>query len=194
MAAPQDRVQIRKNEEAARGGDAADDNMGMPALLNANEDAPEVRGIFLQNTTGTDEDAYITRDGDDIVFRDAANPVEKTLTELLSGSGGLTEGAHPGLRQLIHFIEGGPAEGFTSGAFAVKSPVPFPVSEIWYVAGSTPPAGKIIEQTVTYNANKTINTSEWKMYDTDGSTVLVTVTDTFSYSGVFSTGRIRAIV
>jgi len=46
---------------------------------------------------------------------------------------------------------------------------------------------------VTYNANKTINTSEWKMYDTDGSTVLATVTDTFSYSGIFSTGQTRTI-
>jgi hypothetical protein len=47
--------------------------------------------------------------------------------------------------------------------------------------------------TVTYTGAFP-TTEEWKMYDTDGSTVLATVTDTISYSGPFETSRTRAIV
>jgi hypothetical protein len=193
MAAPKDRVQLRKSEEASRGGDAADDNMGMPALLNANEDAPEVRGVFLQTDVSNDEEVYVTRDGDDMLFRDVANPAEKTLTELLAGAGGLTESAHRALRQLIHFIDDGPAEGFVSGAFKETTGTIYPSLEAWYVVGSTPPAGLIVSLATTWSGVK-ITQEIWKMYDTDGSTVLVTVTDAISYSGVFETSRTRTIV
>ena len=129
-----------------------------------------------------------------MLFRDASNPVEKTLTELLAGAGGLTETAHKALRQLIHFVDDGPAEGFTSGAFKETKPdaAVFPTSEIWYVVGSTPPAGKIVELLTTWTGVN-ITQEIWKMYDTDGSTVLVTLTDAISYSGVFETSRIRTI-
>jgi hypothetical protein len=99
---------------------------------------------------------------------------------------------HKAVRQLIHFIEGGPAEGFASGAFHETLPAanPFPTSFIWWTnSGKTE---KIVELTVTYTGILP-TTEEWKMYDTDGTTVLVTVTDTIVYSGVFETSRTRAI-
>ena len=105
---------------------------------------------------------------------------------------GVQPGDHPKLRQLIHFIDNGPAEGFTTGAFREVLPVadPFPTSVIWWTdSGKTE---KIVEKTITYTGvNPT--TIEWEIYDTDGSTVLATVTDTISYSGVFETSRTRAI-
>ena len=190
-----DRVQVMKQESTALGGDDTDATEWGPTPLDPQEDALEARGYFIQDESNRDEKVVVSRTGDDMTFKDVSNPGEKTLTELLAGAGGLTETAHRALRHLIHFIDEGPAEGFLTGAFSVVDPAsPFPTSEIWYVVGSTPPAGKIVEQTVSYNANNTINTSAWKMYDTDGSTVLVTVTDTFTYSGVFPTGRTRAIV
>ncbi len=87
MAKPTDRVQLRKNESAAGGGDPADDDLGFPATLDAAEDAPEVQGLFFQPQGGpADEEAWITRDGGgNLLFRDENNTTERTLTQLASG-------------------------------------------------------------------------------------------------------------
>lgn len=108
------------------------------------------------------------------------------------GLGGITALDHRTLRQLIHFIEG-PAEGFASGAYeeTLPSADPFPTSVIWWTSSAK--VDKIVEETITYNANKTINTDTWQVYDVDGSTVLATVVDTYSYSGVFVTSKTRTI-
>ncbi|UCH26700.1 MAG: hypothetical protein JSV66_03365 [Trueperaceae bacterium] len=127
-----------------------------------------------------------------MTFKDVSNPTPKTLTELLAGAGGLTEEAHKAIRQLIHFINEGPAEGFASGAYkeTLPSAAIFPTSVIWWESSSK--LKKIVEKTITWTGvNAT--TIEWKMYDTDGSTVLVTVTDAISYSGIFETTRTRTI-
>jgi hypothetical protein len=110
-----------------------------------------------------------------------------------TGGSGLTEAQHKILRQLIHFIGEGPAEGFTSGAYKETLPSgnPFPTSAIWWESSSK--LKKIVERSITWTgANPT--TDEWKVYDTDGSTVLATVTDAISYSGPFETVRTRTIV
>ena len=52
---------------------------------------------------------------------------------------------------------------------------------------------KIVELTVTRGAMQKPVTEVWQMYDTDGTTVLETVTDTVSYSGPFEASRARAI-
>lgn len=111
---------------------------------------------------------------------------------LTAAAAGITDAQHKALRQLIHFIEDGPAEGFASGAFKQTAGTVFPTAEIWYVVGSTPPAGKIVELLTTWTG-PVITQEIWKMYDVDGSTVLVTVTDTITYSGLFETSRTRTI-
>jgi hypothetical protein len=105
----------------------------------------------------------------------------------------VTPAEHETLRQLIHFIDQGPAGGFATGAYAEQLPTgnPFPTSKTWYVDATK--AKKIVDQVVTRNANKTIATSQWRVYAVDGSTVLETVTDTISYSGVTESSRSRAI-
>lgn len=111
-----------------------------------------------------------------------------------TGGSGITETQHKALRQLIHLADGGgPFEGFASGAYMELLPAadPFPTSAIWWESAAK--LKKIVEQTVTYNPNKTIATEQWKAYDTDGSTVLATVTDTIAYSGVFEISRTRTI-
>jgi hypothetical protein len=116
---------------------------------------------------------------------------------LRTGGSGLTEEAHKTLRQLIHFIDDGPAEGFTSGAYKETLPSgdPFPTSIIWWESSSK--LKKIVEKTITRSGGGATNVTPtpvvWKMYDTDGSTVLCTVTDAISYSGVFETSRTRTI-
>lgn len=109
------------------------------------------------------------------------------------GGTGVTEATHKTLRQLIHFIDSGPAEGFVSGAFQEILPAadPFPTSYIWWTSAAK--TAKIVELTLTRNVTKTPNVETWKIYDTDGTTVLATVADTWTYSGVIPLSRTRAI-
>lgn len=112
----------------------------------------------------------------------------------ITASSGIAAEDHKALRQLIHFIDDGPAEGFVSGAYReiIPSGDPFPTSIIWYEAPDK--LKKIVEKTIVYNTNKTPSTITWRIYDTDGSTVLATVSDSISYSGVFETSRTRTIL
>lgn len=107
--------------------------------------------------------------------------------------GGISAEQHKTLRQLIHFLDDGPGEGFASGAYheILPSGDPFPTSETWWESAAK--LKRIVDLTITRNANKTPATEAWRMYDTDGSTVLATVTDTIAYSGVFETSRTRTI-
>ena len=104
------------------------------------------------------------------------------------GGGALTAEQHKVLLQLIHFIDEGPAEGFATGATKTVTGTVFPTQELWRRADAT----KLVEMNVTWTGVKP-TTIEWKMFGADGTTVLATVTDTISYSGVFETGRTRAI-
>lgn len=185
-----DRVQVLKRESSSGGGDPADEQP-WDSPIEPQEDAVEAAGIYFQDADNRDETTLINRLGDDLLFKDGNNPTSKTLTELIAGSGGLTETAHLTLRQLIHFIEDGPAEGFTTGAYREITGTAFPTAIVWWESSGK--LKKIVERLITWTgANAT--TDKWKIYDTDGTTVLWTVTDTISYSGVFESSRTRAIV
>lgn len=106
--------------------------------------------------------------------------------------GGISAYDHKILRQLIHFIDDGPAEGFASGAYreTLPSAAVFPTSVIWWESSSK--LKKIVEKSITWSgANATV--IKWEVYDTDGLTVLATVTDAIGYSGIFETTRTRTI-
>ena len=183
-----DRVQSIKWESPSGGGTQTDT---VPTEINPNEDGLDARSLFLQNDSSADSNVEVSRDAsNNMTFKDGVVAGTKTLTELLAGSGGLTENAHRILRQLIHFIDNGPAEGFASGAYREVTGTIFPTAIIWYTdSGKT---DKIVEKTIIWTGiNPT--TIEWKMYATDGSTVLATVTDTITYSGIFEISRSRAI-
>ena len=80
MAAPEDRVQLLKNEAPSDGGT---EEHFAPAQLNPNEDGIDIRGLFLQWLTGSDEAVYISRDVDgNIIFRDKKDETEYTLDQL----------------------------------------------------------------------------------------------------------------
>jgi len=186
-----DRVQALKRETAALGGDAADEQP-WDAPIEPQEDALESAGLYIQDLSNRDETTLISRSGDDMLFRDVSNPTPATLSDLIAGTGGLTESGHRTLRQLIHFIDDGPAEGFVSAAYkeVLPSAAVFPTSAVWWESVSK--LKKIVEKLITWTGvNPT--TIVWKVYDTDGTTVLATVTDTISYSGVFETTRTRTI-
>lgn len=91
------------------------------------------------------------------------------------------------LRKLIHFIDGGPAEGFLTGAYRETTGTVFPTAIVWYGVDNK----KIVEKLITWTGvNPT--TITWKIYD-EAETLTLTVVDTITYSGVFETSRTRAI-
>lgn len=112
------------------------------------------------------------------------------VKSLTASSSGVSESSHRTLRQLIHFIDDGPAEGFASGAYRETTGTAFPTAIVWYTdSGKT---DKIVERLITWSGvNVTVD--KWKIYDTDGSTVLWTVSDAISYSSIFETNRTRTI-
>jgi hypothetical protein len=125
------------------------------------------------------------------VNQDLVAFLDGTVKSLTTGSG-LTEAAHKVLRQLIHFIDDGPAEGFPSGCYKETLPVgnPFPTSEVWWESSSK--LKKIVSLDTTWTG-PLITQEVWKMYGTDGSTVMATITDAITYSGIFETTRTRTI-
>lgn len=142
-------------------------------------------GIFLDDH-GVDPAAVgeIRRVGSALKAKDGAG-----VFDLRSGSG-LSEAGHNALKQLIHFIDDGPTDGWASGAYkeTLPSANPFPTSEVWWTtSGKT---HKIVSLDTTWTGVN-ITLEVWKVYATDGSTVLVTLTDTIAYSGVFETSRTR---
>lgn len=170
-----------------------DSDEGFEEDFNPNTDAADVRGVHIQNDSSDDTSVLITRDAsNNLTFTDPVLGVTKTLSQLSTGGSGITEGAHQALRQLIHFIDNGPANGFASGAYRENLPAanPFVTSVTWWTtSGKT---HKIVEKLITYTG-ALATTVQWKMYDSDGSTVLATVTDAITYSGIFESNRTRTI-
>jgi hypothetical protein len=105
-------------------------------------------------------------------------------------SGTLTEEQHKALRQLIHFIDNGPAESFASGAYREVTGTAFPTAVIWYDKAG---AGKkkIVEKLISYTGSFP-TTIVWKVYNVS-EVLLATISDAISYSGAFETSRTRTI-
>lgn len=182
-----------KWESADEGGT---ENDQFPAEANPFEDFVAIRGVYLQKTSSPlDKNVVISRDASgNMIFKDEAQ-TEKTLTDLVAGTGGLTEEQHKVLRQLIHFIDDGPAEGFASGAYREIVGGLFPTSIIWWESSSK--SKKIIEKVITRSGGSATNLKPtpivWKVYDTDGISVLAEVSDAVTYSGIFEESRTRTI-
>jgi len=184
-----DRVQPQKIESPGSGGTQAD---SFQTALNPNEDFVDSRGLTVQNATSGDDTVGVERDtSNNLVLFDPVTG-SKTLADLAASSSGITAEQHKALRQLIHFIDEGPAEGFASGAYkeTLPSADPFPTSIIWWESSGK--TQKIVELSITWSgAFATV--MEWKVYDEDGTTLLATVSDAISYSGAFETTRTRTI-
>lgn len=153
-----------------------------------------VKESIVDATGGTADFKYragalsVGVDSSNMVFSSSSN-LQSVLEDL---DYGLSSG-HETLRHLIHFIDDGPAGGFASGAYKETLPAadPFPSSVIWWESSSK--LKKIVELSITRNSNKLPTSEVWKMYESDGTTVKTTVTDSISYSGVFETYRTRTI-
>ena len=104
----------------------------------------------------------------------------------------LDEEQHRLERQLIHFIDNGPAEGFASNAYRETLPAanPFPTSVIWWESAAK--LKKIVEKTIAYTGSFP-TTITWRVYAADGVTVVATVSDAITLSGPFELSRTRTI-
>jgi hypothetical protein len=122
-----------------------------------------------------------------------AHNVQDAIREVAFNASGISESVHKTLRHLIHFINEGPGDGFASGAYKTTLPEgdPFPTSIIWWESSAQ--TEKIVEKTLTLNPNKTPSQIEWKMYDTNGTSVIATATDSITYSGIFEINRTRVL-
>jgi hypothetical protein len=110
------------------------------------------------------------------------------------GGGGITPFEHETLRQLIHFIDQGPGDGFASGAFKETLPFgsPFPTSVTWYL--DVAKTKKLVEKFITYSPTKQVTQIHWNMYDFDGVTIVHTVIDDITYvNNAFEGTRTRTI-
>lgn len=110
------------------------------------------------------------------------------------GGGGSLEPAHKTLRDLIHFIDEGPGDGFVSGAFKEVLPngSPFPTSITWYL--DVAKTKKLVEKFITYNSSHFPVNIHWNMYDYDGVTLIHTVIDAITYTTAFESTRTRTII
>lgn len=179
-----DRIRPLKFESPATGGTETDD---FPTALDKNEDFVDARGATIQNDSSNDEKVIVSRDAsDNMTFQDGIVSGVKTLTDMLASGTGMSEAAHKIIRQLIHFMEDGPA----AGSYREITGTVFPTAFVWWETSSK--LKKIYEKLNTWsgvNVTKIVR----KIYATDGSTVLATATDTITYSGVFETNRTRVI-
>ncbi len=134
--------------------------------------------------------------GSCVITHNTVQGALKDLDAALCGAGGLTPFQHAELRQLIHLADGvgGPFEGFATGAYRKVSPpgALFPTSIVWFTDSTQ--TKKIIQKTVTYTGFNQPSTIQWVVYNTDGMSILATVTDTVYYSGIFEINRVRNIV
>jgi len=118
---------------------------------------------------------------------------EEGVVRTLSSSSGISFNDHQTLRQLIHFIDDGPAFGFTNGCYKETLPTadPFPTLEIWWESPAK--LKKIVQLEVTRSMGTFPTEETWKMFGSDGISVIERVTDTITYSGAFELFRSRSL-
>ena len=161
------------------------------AFTWANPFAPTGTGFRHINAGTEDAASKFVTDAD---VASAAAIAESKIANLVPDlAAKLAVTAHPGTRDLIHFLGEGPGDGFGTNAYKKILPASsaFPTSIIWYAdAGLTQ---KIVEKLLTWSG-AVPSQIQYKIYAADGATVLHTVTDSISYTNsIFESTRTRAI-
>lgn len=187
MAIGTDKVQVLKQESGSLGGNPADD-VPFPSPIAPQEDVLESAGLYLQDATNRDETVFLERDNGAIRAQDANSG--GAPSEIVTGY------SHAGLRQLVHLADGagGPWESWASGSFreTLPSGSPFPTTIIWWTDPSK--TAKIVQKTITFNGIHLPTVVSWAVFASDGTTVISTVTDTITYTGVvFELSRTRTV-
>ena len=138
---------------------------------------------------GVDSNGFTNITGDTV--QELLSDIDTKLT-----NSGISAESHKSLRQLIHLADGsGPFEGFLSGAYKEVLPANsmFPTTIIWWESSAK--LKKIVDKTISYTLGRVKPTPiMYRVYNTDGVTVLATATDNITYSGVVELSRVRTII
>jgi len=165
--------------QSGAGGDSADLFVGTSDPSGAI--TAQAASLFLRDT-GAGAEIYINTSAGS----------GTTWSQLGTGGSGITAAQHAALRQLIHFLDDGPGAGFASGAYKETFYSGALITqEIWWEDNTK--TQKIVQLDVTYTGSLP-TTEVWQMYDTDGVTVLVTLTDVITYNGGLEITRTRTWV
>lgn len=164
-----DRVRPLKFESSEQGGTQLDE---FPTSLDPHEDFIDCRGVCIQNNSSNDANVTISRDADgNLTFKDVFN-AEKKLTELVAGTGGLTEESHRLLDQLVHELAEDFYEEYVYSGNQLVAVVTWKNSNKLL---------KVREEQYTYSSGK-IQQAVRIQYDNSGNEV-ERITETYTYSG-----------
>lgn len=166
---------------------------------------PAYSGPQLAALTGTinahnGSDVTTQDKGEEVVFKSTTTTLQSTnvqsaIEEVYNIASGSISIKHKKVYDLIHFIDDGPADGFASGAFKETHDSFFPTGSIWWTSAAK--TDKLVEKIITRSGGGATNLKPtpiiWRMYDTDGSTVIATVSDAITYQGLREVGRTRTI-
>lgn len=161
--------------------------------LNDQKTASEIQAALSASVTQEDLQEYLLSQVKRIIFGDAAGTwntdfVGAGISPLVTAQ---TADTHKTLRQLIHFLDDGPGDGFSATATKEVIGGMFPTEIRWKDASGH----LIVKKTITRSGGGATvvkpNPIVWQVYASDGSTVLATATDVLVYSGISETGRTR---
>jgi hypothetical protein len=175
-----DRNRALKIESVAEYGSVNDQ---YPTETAPNSDGLDARAYFVQSPTSADSTAYVSRATGtaDLTLTDA-NAGTKRAQDLVSQVLG-AQAAHQSLLHMQHFLEdGGPADGFASGAtLRVTYQGILPLTKTWYVSSAS--TTKIISVAYVYvTGTPLVATKTWTLYNATGA-VARTMVDTLTRTG-----------
>jgi hypothetical protein len=163
-----------------------------PTEINPNQDGVDCNALFLQSASSADSRVFVDRDSTDQGLRFTEPTVGvKKLNRLVSNSLSDTQ-SHQALLDIIHFLDDGPGDGWASGAVRVRVGTgPNAGGWVWYT--STAMTARIIDMTVTYPAGSILpQTKAWRLYAANGTSVIRTLTDTYTWNGPLLTQKARS--
>ncbi len=121
-----------------------------------------------------------------LVDQTSGSAVWKDIT---SASSGISSDDHKSLRQLIHFIDEGPGDGFYNNPFREVVGGLFPNRVTWWSDSNK--TVRLFQTEITRSGIYPV-TQNYKLYATDGFSILATATDTIFYQGAFEMARSRS--
>jgi hypothetical protein len=166
-----------------RRADALDDQKTAAQILNA--DALSVTQEALQEFVLSQIKRIIFGNDPGLWKSDFDAAGVRSLSDATSGA--------TSARLLLSYIDEGPAEGFVGGFKEIVGS-PWPSQVTWYTDATK--TMKIVEKTITRNAEQAPTAITWVFYAVDGTTVAATASDAIVNTGtpaVFEATRTRVI-
>lgn len=108
--------------------------------------------------------------------------------DVTAAASGISDTDHKTLRQLIHFINNGPGDGFYSNPFRETAGNPFPTRITWWSDSSK--TLRLFQTEITRSGIYPV-TESYKMFSAGGA-LLAVATDAITYQGAYEVARSRS--